>query len=61
MSFGPILAGFLYGTVGFFWLCFTLGMMFVVCIPFSYAFTGQDRRHSTKTDVIEKPPTTASA
>lgn len=45
MCFGPILAGFLYGSVGFFWLCFALAMMFVVIFPFAYIYVG-DRRSS---------------
>ncbi|KAF7730836.1 Ras- protein Rab-7A [Apophysomyces ossiformis] len=44
MCVGPLIAGFLYGSVGFFWLCFTLAMMFLCCIPIAYFYTGGTRQ-----------------
>ncbi|KAI9491064.1 major facilitator superfamily domain-containing protein [Zychaea mexicana] len=44
MSLGPILAGFVYGSIGFFWLCAILAFMFLICIPFAYLYTGQSRQ-----------------
>ncbi|KAI8142460.1 major facilitator superfamily domain-containing protein [Fennellomyces sp. T-0311] len=44
MCLGPILAGFMYASVGFFWLCATLAIMFIICIPFGYFYTGEGRR-----------------
>ncbi|KAG0173860.1 hypothetical protein DFQ30_006833 [Apophysomyces sp. BC1015] len=52
MCVGPLMAGFLYGSVGFFWLCFTLSMMFLCCIPFAYVFVGGTRQ------LIVRPSTT---
>lgn len=41
MCVGPILAGYLYSSVGFFWLCFVIAMLYVTCLPLTYFFTGQ--------------------
>ncbi|CAO3583239.1 unnamed protein product [Absidia cylindrospora] len=50
MCVGPIIAGFLYTSVGFFWLCCILSACFIVCIPFVYLYTGGTR------DFIIRPP-----
>ncbi|CAO3627973.1 unnamed protein product [Cunninghamella blakesleeana] len=43
MCVGPILAGFVYGSIGFFWLCCIMSAMFLLCIPFVYLYTGGSR------------------
>ncbi|KAI8330058.1 major facilitator superfamily domain-containing protein [Chlamydoabsidia padenii] len=44
MCVGPIVAGFLYTTVGFFWLCCLLSTCFVFCIPLVYLYIGGSRQ-----------------
>ncbi|ORX57641.1 MFS general substrate transporter [Hesseltinella vesiculosa] len=43
MCLGPILAGFIYGSIGFFWLCCILSAMPFICIPLVYLYTGGSR------------------
>lgn len=44
MCVGPIVAGFLYTTVGFFWLCVLLSASFSICVPLVYLYTGGSRQ-----------------
>lgn len=37
------MAGYLYASIGFFWLCTVLSAFFLVFIPFAYLFVGDDR------------------
>ncbi|KAL0088600.1 major facilitator superfamily domain-containing protein [Phycomyces blakesleeanus] len=48
---GPLLAGFLYSAIGFFWLCCLLSIPFVICIPFAYFYVG-----GSNTKFIVRPP-----
>ncbi|CAO3646014.1 unnamed protein product [Cunninghamella echinulata] len=48
MCIGPILAGFVYGSIGFFWLCCIMSVMFLFCIPFVYLYTGGSRNFIVK-------------
>ncbi|KAI8374665.1 major facilitator superfamily domain-containing protein [Radiomyces spectabilis] len=54
---GPLLAGYVYGQVGFFWLCFILAMIFVICIPLVYFYMGGNR---SKLITTSKPSLTCS-
>ncbi|KAI8374429.1 major facilitator superfamily domain-containing protein [Radiomyces spectabilis] len=47
MCLGPFMAGFIYGSIGFFWLCVTLSTMFVGCIPLVFIYLG-DKGHLIK-------------
>ena len=60
MCVGPILAGFLYGTIGFFWLCAVLAFMFVFCMPFAYFYTGKSRKFIDRSQKI-KPTITCTS
>ncbi|KAI8096323.1 major facilitator superfamily domain-containing protein [Halteromyces radiatus] len=51
MCVGPIVAGFLYSSVGFFWLCCILSTIFLVCIPVVYLYTGGSRQW-----IVRQPP-----
>ncbi|KAG2227116.1 hypothetical protein INT45_003846, partial [Circinella minor] len=60
MCVGPILAGFLYGTIGFFWLCAVLAFMFLFCMPFAYFYTGKSRKFIDRSKKI-KPTITCTS
>ncbi|KAI8077599.1 major facilitator superfamily domain-containing protein [Thamnidium elegans] len=38
---GPLLGGFLYGEIGFFYLCVVMASFLVICIPYIYFFIGE--------------------
>jgi MFS family permease len=44
MCVGPLMAGYLYASIGFFWLCIILSTFFFCYIPFAYFYIG-DNRH----------------
>lgn len=44
MCVGPLMAGYLYVSIGFFWLCTVLSALFLTFIPFAYVFIGGDRQ-----------------
>ncbi|CEP09420.1 hypothetical protein [Parasitella parasitica] len=44
MCVGPILAGYLYISIGFFWLCTILSTFFFCFIPFAYFLIGDSRK-----------------
>ncbi|CAO3659025.1 unnamed protein product [Rhizopus stolonifer] len=37
---GPLLGGYLYSAIGFFWVCIVLGCFLIVCIPYVFYFIG---------------------
>ena len=43
MCVGPILGGYLYAWIGFFWLCTLLSGLFLCFIPLAYFFIGDSR------------------
>ncbi|KAI8393496.1 major facilitator superfamily domain-containing protein [Radiomyces spectabilis] len=46
---GPLVGGFVYGAVGFFWLCIIIGCFLILCIPFPFRYMG-----GTKQFIIRK-------
>ncbi|EPB87383.1 hypothetical protein HMPREF1544_05809 [Mucor circinelloides 1006PhL] len=44
MCVGPLIAGYLYASIGFFWLCTILSTLFFCFIPLAYFFIGDDRK-----------------
>lgn len=50
MCLGPLMAGYLYASIGFFWLCIILSTFFFCYIPFAYFYIG-DNYH-----LINRPP-----
>lgn len=56
MCVGPLMAGYLYASIGFFWLCTVLCTFFFCFIPLAYFFIGDSRQlipHNTKKEVEE--------
>ncbi|OAD02497.1 hypothetical protein MUCCIDRAFT_144088, partial [Mucor lusitanicus CBS 277.49] len=44
MCVGPLIAGYLYASIGFFWLCTILSTLFFCFIPLAYFFIGDGRK-----------------
>ncbi|KAL9552935.1 hypothetical protein MBANPS3_003518 [Mucor bainieri] len=44
MCMGPLIAGYLYASIGFFWLCTILSTLFFCFIPLAYFFIGDGRK-----------------
>lgn len=44
MCVGPLMAGYLYASIGFFWLCTILSTLFFCFIPLAYFFIGDSRK-----------------
>lgn len=44
MCVGPLIAGYLYASIGFFWLCAILSALFFCFIPLAYFFIGDGRQ-----------------
>ncbi|KAI8382349.1 major facilitator superfamily domain-containing protein [Blakeslea trispora] len=38
---GPLIGGFLYGEIGFLYMCIVIGAFLVVCVPYVAIFTGE--------------------
>ncbi|KAI9275278.1 major facilitator superfamily domain-containing protein [Helicostylum pulchrum] len=38
---GPLLGGFLYGEIGFFYLCVVMACFLIICVPYIYFFIGE--------------------
>jgi MFS family permease len=37
---GPLIGGYAYGRIGFFYLCVVMGCLLFLCVPFIYFYTG---------------------
>lgn len=37
---GPLLGGYLYSVIGFFWVCIAMGCFLIICIPYVFYFVG---------------------
>ncbi|CAO3695268.1 unnamed protein product [Rhizopus stolonifer] len=44
MCFGPLMGGYAFAGIGFFWLCAILSVLFLLFIPFAYFFIGDSRK-----------------
>ncbi|KAI7907823.1 major facilitator superfamily domain-containing protein [Cokeromyces recurvatus] len=44
MCIGPLMGGYLYASVGFFWLCAILSTFFFCFLPLAYFYIGDDHR-----------------
>ncbi|KAG1343949.1 hypothetical protein G6F62_004623 [Rhizopus arrhizus] len=44
MCFGPLMGGYAFAGIGFFWLCTILSVFFFCFIPFAYFFIGDSRK-----------------
>jgi hypothetical protein len=44
MCLGPLMAGYLYASIGFFWLCAILSSLFLCFLPLAYIFIGDGRK-----------------
>lgn len=49
---GPLLGGYLYSAIGFFWLCIVAGCFLLVCAPYVFFFVGERGK------LIVRPPKT---
>ncbi|KAI8098142.1 major facilitator superfamily domain-containing protein [Gilbertella persicaria] len=38
---GPLLGGFLYDKIGFFYMCIVMGCFLILCLPYVFLFTGE--------------------
>ena len=50
---GPMLGGYLYGNIGFFWLCIVLACFLLVSAPFTFIYLGDEITPISK--YISKP------
>ncbi|KAI9485302.1 MAG: major facilitator superfamily domain-containing protein [Benjaminiella poitrasii] len=48
MCVGPLMGGYLYASIGFFWLCTILSSFFFCFLPLAYFYIGQDRHLITR-------------
>ncbi|KAI9264718.1 major facilitator superfamily domain-containing protein [Sporodiniella umbellata] len=53
MCFGPLVGGYGFATVGFFWLCVILSILLFSFIPFAYCFIGDSESLIQRTIVEE--------
>ncbi|CEG64967.1 hypothetical protein RMATCC62417_01854 [Rhizopus microsporus] len=44
MCVGPLMAGYMFASIGFFWLCTILSVLFFLFIPFAYLYIGDSRQ-----------------
>lgn len=61
MSIGPLIAGYIYGALGFFWLCIVLAGLYVVGLPLVFLFTGKSDQLIVRPSSIPCVPPSPSA
>lgn len=53
MCLGPLMAGYLYASIGFFLLCTVLSALFFLFIPLAYFYIGDGRQLINRKKPIE--------
>lgn len=56
---GPLLGGFLYGSIGFFNMCVVMGAFLAACCPYVYFFTGEPGKFISRPQDRKNTPTAA--